>query len=303
VGLRKSIEVPQSLASFLPLLWREKEKKEREKALSILWFVCSSKPLQAQAKMNDYPRNLHIDLSKLRAQTLKRYAWFYHVDAPKAHSRAELAAKCAQHFLCHYEIDEGDVLRSFVDFCQNPTTTARSKQATQFPPDLQSRAASSSASKPLKRTASNMDDAEPPAKRKKQQNPIPEGRLCAAKIKDNWMLTRVVKFIKRKRLYKVEDADEMAKEKAIFEVNHDDLIVLPNEEELGQRRAFNKGTRVLARFPKTSTFYDATVVRKVEKNKRVVEYSLRFDGDDRDDNGAIRVVKVSAEEVVLQDPR
>ena len=30
--------------------------------------------------MNGYPRDLHVDLSKLRASTLKRYAWYYNID-------------------------------------------------------------------------------------------------------------------------------------------------------------------------------------------------------------------------------
>ncbi|GBG29705.1 SAGA-associated factor 29 [Hondaea fermentalgiana] len=262
--------------------------------------------------MNDYPRNLHIDLSKLRAQTLKRYAWYYHLDA-KTTARADLASKCAQHFLCHYEVDEGEVLKSFVNFCQNPNaTSARGKNAAQIPSGLQNRAASTaSTGRPMKRSASSVGagsgsasngtvSAEPPSKKRKQQV-VPEGRLVAAKIKDNWMLCRVVKYTKRKRVYKVEDADEMAKEKVTFDVAHDDLIVLPTEDELAQVRPLNKGTRVLARFPKTSTFYDATVVRKVEKSKRLIAYGLRFDGDDRDEKGAIRVVEVSAEEVVLPD--
>ncbi|CAK9047237.1 Superoxide dismutase [Mn] [Durusdinium trenchii] len=94
----------------------------------------------------------------------------------------------------------------------------------------------------------------------------------------------------------VEDGDEMAKESAHFDVNQDEIIVLPTPEEVLSSKPFPKGARVLARFPKTSTFYDATVVKRVEHHKKLPEYCVRFDDDERDATGEIRVVKVVADE-------
>lgn len=93
----------------------------------------------------------------------------------------------------------------------------------------------------------------------------------------------------------VEDADELSKDRQCFEQMENHVIALPTDAELSKRRGLPKGCRVLARFPKTSTFYPATVVKCTEKR-----CSLRFDDDEKGPDGNVRIVKVSSNEVVVE---
>ena len=93
----------------------------------------------------------------------------------------------------------------------------------------------------------------------------------------------------------MEDADELSKDRLTFELDQDCVIGLPTDEDLVGKRAFPKGCRVLARFPKTSTFYPATVVKRTDKR-----YNLRFDDDEKGPDGNVRVMKVICNEVVSE---
>jgi len=253
--------------------------------------------------MNSYPRELHVDFSKLRTNTLRRYAWYYKLSA-NADVRPELASSCAKHFMVHLDVDEGQVLANFEAYIINPNSVKRSggalngvSHASSAPggkrPLSATTTTNSSSSSSSSSAASTAD--EPPAKKKRHVQ-IPEGRLVAAKVKDNYILARITKYVKRKKAYRVEDADEMARERVSFELSQDQLIVLPTEEELVSRKALPKGARVLARFPKTSTFYPATIAKRADKNK----YGVRFDDDEKGPDGNIRVVKVNATEVAIE---
>uniref|UniRef100_A0A7S2RMR3 SGF29 C-terminal domain-containing protein n=1 Tax=Mucochytrium quahogii TaxID=96639 RepID=A0A7S2RMR3_9STRA len=243
--------------------------------------------------MNGYPRNLAVDFSKLRPNTLKRYAWYYNVEAPTNNNQPELASACARHFSNHVMVNETQVLNSFIEYCHNPN--APSKKRGRYNGFVGKPGATGLGGGKRGNPASV---GEEPASKKKRHTVIPEGRKAVSKINDNWMLTRVIKYMKRKKMYKVEDADEMAKDALHFEVHPDEIILLPTAEEIASRKAIPKHSRVLARFPKTTTFYAATVVKKIERGKKTPDYCLRFDDDERDATGEIRSLKVSALEVV-----
>ena len=236
--------------------------------------------------MNAYPRELHVDMSKLRQTTLKRYAWYFKLDSAAASapavSRPELASSCAKHFQAHYEVDEQQVLSNFEAYIVNPNAAKRGAGSGNVSPQAGA-----------KRALGSPDDEDGPNK-KRRGLPIPENRLVAAKVSDNYILARVLKYLKRKKMYRVEDADEVTKDRPTFELLQEHVVMLPTEEELLTKKSYPKGARVLARFPKTSTFYPATVVKRADKSK----YHLRFDEDEAGPDGNIRVMKVSAVEVV-----
>ena len=52
--------------------------------------------------------------------------------------------------------------------------------------------------------------AEAPGKKKRKMvgEPIPLGKFAAAHIDEDWILTKVIAYVKRRRVYKVEDVDE-----------------------------------------------------------------------------------------------
>jgi len=93
----------------------------------------------------------------------------------------------------------------------------------------------------------------------------------------------------------VEDADELSKERITFELTQECVIGLPTDDDLQGKRPYPRGCRVLARFPRTSTFYPATVVKRSDK-----KYSLRFDDDEKGTDGLVRMMKVVCNEVVSE---
>mmetsp|Transcript_14215 Transcript_14215/g.25467 ORF Transcript_14215/g.25467 Transcript_14215/m.25467 type:complete len:239 (+) Transcript_14215:650-1366(+) len=235
--------------------------------------------------MNSYPRELRVDFSKLRTDTLKRYAWFFKLESNR-NARPELASTCAKHFMSNLEVNENHVLSNFENYIVNPNA-AKTAPGT-------SNGANGGPSNKRPLDPSGDHSEEPGPKRKKAV--IAEGRLVAARVNDNYILARVIKYLKRKRTYRVEDADEMTRERLTYELPQDYVLALPTEEEVAARRSFPKGARVLARFPKTSTFYPATVVKRADKQR----YSLRFDDDEKGPDGSVRIMKVNTVEVVTE---
>jgi len=196
-----------------------------------------------------------------------------------------MATACAQHFSMHMQVNELQVLKRFAEICQKSSLHGKYDGSKSY---IQSSG--------NKRDRNGPSSIDPPSAKKKRHLLIPENRKAVAKIHGDWMLVKVLKYNKRKHQYIVEDGDEVAKDNEKASVEQDEIIVLPTEEELTHKKPFAKNARVLACFPKTSSFYLATVAKKCEKKS--FEYSLRFDGDDEASNGDIRILKVPACEVV-----
>lgn len=55
-------------------------------------------------------------------------------------------------------------------------------------------------------------------RKKSKPHPFPVGDKVAAKIGGEFMLTRIIKYSKRKKQYKVEDADELTEDPAKYDV-------------------------------------------------------------------------------------
>ena len=101
------------------------------------------------------------------------------------------------------------------------------------------------------------------------------GAEVAAKVKETWIHARIVRFHQRNKRYEVEDADtETGSEKTDrYHVPTKNVIplVLPKLAE-----TFEKGARVLALFPWTTSFYAGTIVNNKEPGDK---YGVRFDDD------------------------
>jgi hypothetical protein len=140
---------------------------------------------------------------------------------------------------------------------------------------------------------------------------VEEGRKVAAKVDDEWMMMTVIKYSKRNKVYTVEDADDQADKKEAHEVARDLVIPLASPEY--SPPVFTVGSRVLAVFPGTTSFYPAVVAKASKRatsssNKQqqqqqngakpLYDYSLQFDDDDADDDGETVVKKVKGEFVI-----
>jgi len=250
--------------------------------------------MSASVSPRNYPRNLKVDFHKLRTNTLKRYAWHYNLSSSNATKADELACTCAQHFALHLEVNEQQVLTQFVEFCNALEKTGKNDVNGKHLLDFDNGVSGYG-------SGTGNDSADGDLKKKKGKgHPFPVGDKVAAKIGGEYMLTRIIKHSKRKKQYKVEDADELTEDPATYDINQDYVIAIPKPgqpETLG--REYPRGARVLALFPGTSTFYAATVAKKFERPKgRIFEYGLRFDDDEKDANGEVRMKKISAYEVV-----
>jgi histone deacetylase complex regulatory component SIN3 len=94
------------------------------------------------------------------------------------------------------------------------------------------------------------------------------GSEVAAKVNDSWIHARVVQWNQDTKCYEVEDAHTAE----CYQVLPCNVIplVMPQQAEI-----FEQGSRVLALFPQTTSFYAGTVV----SNGNFDEYSVRFDHD------------------------
>lgn len=249
-----------------------------------------------------YPRHMRVDFNKLRANTLKRYAWHYNL--PQQHSNGEttddLASACAKHFAMQLQVDELKVLSDFVNYCNNIRgTTSQPEVGLGLSSNTPGAFNAKSVNGTDYHSFADGGAREDMETKRRKIHPLPNGRKVAAKINNEWMLTRILKFSKRKKSYKVEDADEMTDDPFVYDVHQDLIICLPDPSDGSPAPQFLRGDRVLALFPGTSTFYAATVAKRFDKPKgRIQEYGLRFDDDEKDATGEVRMNRINAFDIV-----
>jgi len=254
-----------------------------------------------------------VDLRNLSISTLKRYAWFFGISAGEREvsaslnsDRDALLALVEHHFKTgasdHDEMDEKKIISSFLAYCHNShapvrsIVTGKASAGMIFTPEGEAEQAAIEARK----RANSVADGDHSGSKRARFAEIPEGRLVVSKIENEWILTRVVKHLKRRREYCVEDADEMARERATFDRPEDEVIMLPNQEEVDASSRIPPGSRILARYPGTTTFYDAVVVSfETDPDNLLFEYNVRFDDDERDSSGQTITKSVKPTEVVL----
>ncbi len=235
-----------------------------------------------------YPRHLKVDFTKLPPNTLKRYAWYFNLDHRSSPTQ-ELAAACARHFSVQLDSDEDTIITSFTYFT-NGTLDENLLKETNY-----SLETTTGTTKKRKRMNNNSNN---------NINILDIGRTVAAKINGEWLLTNILKYNKRQKTYKVEDADEMTENPASYDVTSTNILPLPSTEE-SFKKIYHKNNRVLALYPGTSTFYAATIVKRIEPtgkgrgtSNKVIEYALKFDDDEREAGGEVKTKKISSLEVV-----
>jgi hypothetical protein len=132
------------------------------------------------------------------------------------------------------------------------------------------------------------------------------GSLIAGKDSNGqWMLMNVTGYNPKTKLVLAEDGDEALGpgDKESFQLPLNSVLLLPTRD--GPPRApYAIGTRVLAQFPGTTSFYPA-IVNKILKRTtlkagraQLCDYMLQFDDDEEGEDGEIIPKRVKGELVV-----
>ena len=123
------------------------------------------------------------------------------------------------------------------------------------------------------------------------------GSEVTAKINDTWIHARVVRWHPSTERYEVEDADTTSTDATSdrYQVMAHDIIplVVPKMAE-----TLEQGTRVLALFPWTTSFYAGTVVSKGPEHEPGDKYGVRFD-DDEEEGLIVKMRKIPRYFVVV----
>ena len=119
--------------------------------------------------------------------------------------------------------------------------------------------------------------------------------LCAAKIEDGFILTRIMSYDKNSDIVEVRDDDDA--EQLVYKLPS--LSIIPLESGLldtTHKKGFHDGEIVLALYPHTTTFYPGRVTGLISDQ----EYGVQFDGDDLDENGVNLVVQTVPVKFVVE---
>mmetsp|Transcript_17586 Transcript_17586/g.26451 ORF Transcript_17586/g.26451 Transcript_17586/m.26451 type:complete len:252 (+) Transcript_17586:3-758(+) len=210
----------------------------------------------AEAKSMAYPNGLTVDFRHLSIESLRTYIVRHRLNvALDSMSHDELAVFVANHFAAT-PVDEESVLSRFFE--------ALDKHASRDDDD-----------------EDNMEVIE----YEEDDETAKPGEQVAAKITSldengSWILASVVALNRRTNTYQVQDEDDPTK---LVELPAARIRRLENEE-LGYE--LQKGDRVLAIFPETTSFYRAIVSKTPKRNAQGLIYDvvLKFE-DDEDDAG------------------
>ena len=224
---------------------------------------------------SSYPTGINVDFKRIKQSTLKRYIRYHDVNVREGATPDQLAIAVARHFESRLDCPpEKECIKSFCDFVTGDTP------GDEVESDDGGREERTSGKK-RKRAKSAKDVL---------NGLVNPGSEVAAKVKDTWIHARVVRWHQRTKRYEVEDADtESATEKSDrYQVMPRNVIplVVPAKAE-----AFEQGTRVLALFPWTTSFYAGTVVSKGPKHEPGDKYGVRFD-DDKEEGKIVKKRKI-----------
>jgi SAGA-associated factor 29 len=246
-----------------------------------------------------YPRSVGVDFRTLPASTLLSYVGHYGINIVADAPPSELGVAVAQHFDT-LEVDEDRAIGAFLsrlesgggcnDAAHLPPTAAPSSSNASMLSVLADQALAD-----YVRSSTYFDGhALTPTRRKwkRRKYAASQGDQVAAKVtrtdeNGSWILAYVLKFYPESETYDVQDEDDTSK-----------LIRLPWNHVMrlstGQEGWLDKGSKVMAIFPETTSFYRAVVSKhpvwtdgtgEGENGKpRVKEVILKFE-DDEDQDG------------------
>lgn len=112
--------------------------------------------------------------------------------------------------------------------------------------------------------------------------PIYAGSEVAYKLKnrhsEEWIQCEVMRIIGDGIKFEIRDPepDENNNINPSFKANYKEILLIPPVEEVSDLASYTYGSKVLARYPETTTFYTAVVVG----NKKDGKVRLKFDGED-----------------------
>jgi SAGA-associated factor 29 len=267
-----------------------------------------------------YPSTVTADFKRIKQSTLKRYIRFHDVNVREGATPDQLAVAVARHFDARLDTpEEQPTIKLFCDFVQGlagQDGSGGDDSGSDSDGDAAaaggggsnssaSNAARSSehASAGSHSNANAGTSANNSKKRKRAAKEVAAGQCkpgaeVAAKVKETWIHARVVRYHQRNKRYEVEDADtETGGEKTDrYQVTPKHVIplVVPKQAEV-----FEKGARVLALFPWTTSFYAGTIVNNKEPGDK---YGVRFD-DDMDDGKIVKKRKIPRYFVVRHPAR
>jgi SAGA-associated factor 29 len=246
-----------------------------------------------------YPRGVGLDFKKLPGLTLMSYIDHHSVPVRNEAPPSEIAVAVARHFEA-MEVDEEIVINGFLSrlsagrelgpLVPHSHSTQHQHRMDLIPVHEYDRYAASSAD--YARSTAFFDGHAPgplARRRRRSKNAARPSEQVAAKItrtneNGSWILASVQRFYVESETYDVQDEDDTSK-----------LIRLPWTHVMrlstGTEGCFSKGTKVMAIFPETTSFYRAIVskdpVWKLPKGTTtpvVKEIILKFE-DDEDAEG------------------
>ena len=99
-------------------------------------------------------------------------------------------------------------------------------------------------------------------------------------LDEEWFQCIVIKISNDGLKYEVQDPepDEMGNAGKIFKCTWKEIIPIPSAKSKNLMKPYPMGTKVLARYPETTTFYPAVVSRENRKDAKICK--LRFDGEE-----------------------
>lgn len=226
---------------------------------------------QKASHSRSYPRGVGLDFRKLAGLTLMSYIDHHGVSVRPEAPPSELAVAVARHFEI-VNVDEDEVVGGFL---------ARLSAGSDAPHP-------GGASAEYVRATAHFDGSAPDhlvRRRRRSKNAARPGDQVAAKVtrteeNGSWILASVQRFYPDSETYDVQDEDDTEK-----------MIRLPWNHVMrlstGAEGGFEKGTRVMAIFPETTSFYRGYIAKQPqwilpqgETTPRVKELILKFEDDE-----------------------
>lgn len=223
-----------------------------------------------------YPRQMMANFRLLKVASLKRYVRYYNVPVRPDSTPLELACAVAKHFQRDLDVSgsvagEKKVIEHFVE----QVTREQRGHGLGGDHDASVTDVNSKKRKRAGETVSwTMADGD-----------IQPGAEVAARVGQEWIHARVVRYVARTKKYEVEDADAETQDKGkCCHVNTKFVLPLIIPKLSAE---IHKGERVLALFPYTTSFYAGQIV-STEAHDR---YGVRFD-DDVEDGKLVKKRKI-----------
>ncbi|KAL3772350.1 hypothetical protein ACHAWO_006009 [Cyclotella atomus] len=262
----------------------------KEKAVAPIKAANPTAAAAAAAKRKSnarYPRSVGVDFRTLPASTLLSYIGHHGIPLAADAPPSELGVSVAQHFDNNLEVDEDTATSAFLARLQ----VAGGSNDCAFIPPMASASSNMSA---LNAVASHFladyirestyfdGHALTPSRRKwkRRKYAASQGDQVAAKVtrtdeNGSWILAYVLRYYPESETYDVQDEDDTSK---LIRLPWNHVMRLSN----GSEGWLDKGSKVMAIFPETTSFYRAIVSK----------HPVWTDGKGEGDNGKPRVKEV-----------